>query len=120
MYFVYSKTINVASDYDYDTTDMVNYFIDQFSPLECFSECGVDSEPSDFISYIFGTSEIWFDSFAQYIGLEESIINMISYGDLSEDDLVEQISNAISSDLEKYYENHWEEFKKEYLDETSK
>lgn len=120
MYFIYSKTINIASDYNYDTIDMVNYFIDQFSLLECFSECGVDLEPADFIAYIFGTSENWFDSFAQYIGLEENIINMISEGVVSEDELVEQISNAISSDLEKYYEKHWEEFKKEYLDETSK
>ena len=32
---------------------MVNYFIDQFSLLECFSECGVDLEPADFIDYIF-------------------------------------------------------------------
>lgn len=120
MYFIYSKTINIASDYNYDIIDMVNYFIDQFSLLECFSECGVDLEPADFIAYIFGTSENWFDSFAQYIDLEKNIITMISEGVVSEDELVEQISNAISSDLEKYYEKHWEEFKKKYLDETSK
>ncbi len=120
MYFVYRKSINIASECDYDNIDMINYFIDYYSPIEYFYECGVDSEPTDFINYIFAVSEDWFDSFAQYIGLEENIINMISEGDLSEDVLVEQISNAISSDLEKYYEKHWEEFKKEYLDETSK
>ncbi len=120
MYFVYSKTINIASDYNYDTIDMVNYFIDQFNPIECFSECGIDSEPADLIAYIFGTSENWFDSFAQYIGLEESILNMISEGNLSEDELVEQISNAISTELENYYTKHWDAFKKEYLEETTK
>lgn len=120
MHFVYSKTINIASDYNYDTIDMVNYFIDQFNPIECFSECGIDSEPADLIAYIFGTSENWFDSFAQYIGLEESILNMISEGNLSEDNLIEQISNAISTELEDYYEQHWDDFKKEYLEETTK
>ena len=117
MHFVYRKEINIASDYNYDTIEMVNYFIEQFDPIECFSECGIDSEPADFIAYIFGTSENWFDSFAQYIGLEENIINMISEGNLSEDQLVEQISNAISTDLENYYTKHWEEYKKEYLEE---
>ena len=117
MHFIYRKEINIASDYNYDTIEMVNYFIDQFDPIECFSECGIDSEPADFIAYIFGTSENWFDSFAQYIGLEENIINMISEGNLSEDQLVEQISNAISTNLENYYTKHWEEYKKEYLEE---
>lgn len=118
MYFIYRKEINIASDYNYDTIAMVNYFIDQFDPIAYFSECGIDSEPADFIAYIFGTSENWFDSFAQYIGLEENIINMIYDGNLSEDQLVEQISNAISTDLENYYTKHWEEYKKEYLEET--
>lgn len=118
MYFIYRKEINIASDYNYDTIEMINYFINQFNPIECFSECGIDSEPADFIAYIFGTSENWFDSFAQYIGLEENIINIISEGNLSEDQLVEQISNAISTDLENYYIKHWEECKKEYLEET--
>ena len=117
MHFIYRKEINIASDYNYDTIEMVNYFIDQFDPIECFSECGIDSEPADFRAYIFGTSENWFDSFAQYIGLEENIINMISEGNLYEDQLVEQISNAISTDLENYYTKHWEEYKKEYLEE---
>ena len=118
MHFIYRKEINIASDYNYDTIEMVNYFIGQFNPIEYFSECGIDSEPADFIAYIFGTSENWFDSFAQYIGLEENIINMIYEGNLSEDQLVEQISNAISTDLETYYTKHWEEYKKEYLEET--
>ena len=118
MYFIYRKEINIASDYNYDTTEMINYFIGQFNPIEGFSECGIDLEPADFIAYIFGTSENWFDSFAQYIGLEENIINMISEGNLSEDELVEQISNAISTDLENYYTKHWEVYKKEYLKET--
>lgn len=120
MYFVYRREINIASDYNYDTIDMVNYFIDQFNPIECFSECGIDSEPADFVAYIFGTSENWFDSFAQYIGLEENIINMISEGNLSEDELAEQISNAVSDELENYYTKHWDDFKKEYLEETNK
>ena len=119
MYFVYSKTINIASDYNYDTIEMINYFIDQFNPIEeYFSECGIDSEPNDFIRYIFEIPESWFDSFAQYIELEENIINMISEGVMSENELVEQISNAISTDLENYYTKHWEEYKKEYLKET--
>lgn len=42
---------------------------------------------------------------------------MISEGNLSENQLVEQISNAISTDLENYYTKHWEEYKKEYLEE---
>lgn len=96
MYFVYSKTINIASDYNYDTREMINYFIDQFNPIEYFSECGIDSEPNDFVTYIFATPEYWFDAFAQYI------------------ELTEQISNAISTDLENYYTKHWEE----YLEET--
>lgn len=120
MYFVYSKTINIASDYNYDTIAMVNYFIDQFNPIEYFSECGIDSEPDDFVTYIFETSEDWFDSFTQYIGLEENIINMISEGNLSEDELAAQIYNAINTELEDYYEQHWDDFKKEYLEETNK
>ena len=120
MYFIYSKTINIASEFNYDTINVVDYFIDQFNPSEYFSECGVDSEPADFVSYIFETSENWFDSFAQYIGLEENLVNMISEGEISENDLVEQISDTIGSELENYYDKHWEEFKKEYLEETSK
>lgn len=118
MYFIYRKEINISSDYNYDTIEMINYFIDQFNPIEYFSECGIDSEPDDFVAYIFETAENWFDSFAQYIGLEENIISMISEGNLSEYELVEQISNAISIDLENYYAKHWEVYKKEYLKET--
>lgn len=53
MYFIYRKEINIASDYNYNTIEMVNYFIDQFDPIACFSECGIDSEPADFIAYIY-------------------------------------------------------------------
>lgn len=120
MYFVYSKTINIASEYNYDTRDIINYFIDYYNPIEYFNEYGVDSTPSDFVAYIFETSEDWFESFAHYIVLEKNLVDMISDGELDIDTLIEQISDTISSELETYYDQHWDEFKKEYLEEASK
>lgn len=113
MYFIYSKTINIASEINYPTQNIINFFIDNFTPIEdYFDECGVDTNSSEFISYIFETSDTWFDSFCNYIGLEENVLN-----NMYEDDIINQISDAVGDDLFDYFTKHWDEYLKEYLTE---
>lgn len=101
MHFVYTKQINIASEYNYPIDGIVDWFIKNYN-LACAFETNDISEPVDIVYAIFSTEDSWYDNFVHDYELEDDLIE-----NLSPRELVDQIEEATTDKLLDYYTKHW-------------
>lgn len=108
MYFVYQKQVNLASEYDYPTESIVNWFINNWDISATFEDLGDTATPQDIVNDIFWNPDCWYDSFVRDMELEEDITE-----NLPSDELSDQVKDVAEDLLFKYYTKHWEDLKNE-------
>ena len=108
MFFVYEKTINVASEYNYPTESIVKWFISNWDISNTFEDLGDTTTPQDIVNDIFWNPDCWYDDFVRDMDLEEDLVN-----NLPSDELASQIKDVTEDLLFKYYTEHWEDLTNE-------
>lgn len=105
MYFIYQKTFNVATEYNYDIDQIFEFFRDQYSVEEMVEEYGENVTAQDILDYIWLNPDYWYDAFLQRFDIEEEL------RELDDMDLANQICEAINERLHNYYEAAIKEYK---------
>lgn len=108
MYFVYSKQINVASEYSYDVDDIIEWFKNYIDLQDAIEAHGKDITAKDIVDDIFYEPDYWYDAFIQNLDVEQDVIDNMTSNDLSE-----QIKEVAEDKLLDYYTKCLEELKLE-------
>lgn len=104
MFFVYEKTINVASKYNYPIDDLFNWFATNWDIYTALEDLGDTATPQDIVNDIFFNPDCWYDSFVRDMDLEEDIVD-----NLPSDELAEQLRDLLEDKLLDYYTKHWKD-----------
>lgn len=107
MYFVYQKTINVASDY-YNPKTILQWFKNYIDITDYQDMYGDKTTGKDIVDEIFYNYENWIDKFCIAFTLDKDLIDNAFM-----DEIVEQIKEAIKDKLEDHYNKVLKELKDE-------
>lgn len=107
MYFVYQKTLNIATECNYDIDQIFEFFRDRYTVEEMVEEYGEDVTVRSILDYIWLNPDFWYDAFLQRFDLEEELC------ELDEGDLSNQICEAVNERLRNYYEVAIKEYKED-------
>ena len=108
MYFVYTKQINVASEYSYDVDDIIEWFKNYIDLQDAIEAHGKDITAKDIVDDIFYEPDYWYDAFIQNLDIEQDVIDNMTSNDISE-----QIKEVAEDKLLDYYTKCLEELKLE-------
>lgn len=108
MYFVYTKQINVASEYSYDVDDIIEWFKNYIDLQDTIEAHGKDITAKDIVDDIFYEPDYWYDAFIQNLDVEQDVIDNMTSNDISE-----QIKEVAEDKLLDYYTKCLEELKLE-------
>ena len=108
MYFVYTKQINVASEYSYDVDDIIEWFKNYIDLQDAIEAHGKDITAKDIVADIFYEPDYWYDAFIQNLDVEQDVIDNMTSNDISE-----QIKEVAEDKLLDYYTKCLEELKLE-------
>lgn len=108
MYFVYTKQINVASEYSYDVDDIIEWFKNYIDLQDAIEAHGKDITAKDIVDDIFYEPDYWYDAFIQNLDVEQDVIDNMTSNDISE-----QIKEVAEDKLLDYYTKCLEELKLE-------
>lgn len=106
MYFVYSKQINVASEYSYDVDDIIEWFKNYIDLQDAIEAHGKDITAKDIVDDIFYEPDYWYDAFIQNLDVEQDVVDNMTPSDISE-----QIKEVAEDKLLDYYTKCLEELK---------
>lgn len=109
MRFFYKKELSIASDWNYDNSIIINWFINKFDPIEYLKDYYGDLDPDYLVDIIFDNVDEWDISFMTELGIEQGVQDNIS-----NEDLIEQLEENIKTNLVNYYKSKWDEFVLEY------
>lgn len=109
MHFFYKKELLIASDWNYDNSIIINWFIDKFDPIEYLKDYYGDLDPDYLVDIIFTNVDEWGTSFMTELGIEQDVQDNISY-----EDLIEQLEENVKTHLVEYYRSKWNKFVLEY------
>lgn len=98
MYFVYSKQINVASEYSYNVESIIEWFQNYIDGDYIKTVYEKDVTARDIVNDIFCEPDEWHDDFVQNFDIEQDIIDNLTQNDLSK-----QIEEVAEDKLLDYY-----------------
>lgn len=98
MYFIYPKSLNIASEYNYNNKDIVNFFKKIYNTDSIFSIYDSDVTAQEIVDDIWMNPEAWYDSFIDQFQIEQEVLD-----NLDSDEVIDQINEAINSDLVSYF-----------------
>ena len=108
MYFVYQKSINIASEYSYNVESIIEWlqtYIDGNYIKEVYDK---DVTAVDIVYDIFCVLFEWYDAFVQNFDVEQDVID-----NMSQEDLSRQIEEVAKDKLLDYYTKYLKELKLE-------
>ena len=106
MYFVYQKSINVASKYSYDVESIIEWFQNYIDGDYIKTVYDKDITARDIVDDIFYNPDDWYDDFVQKFDIEQEILDHITQNDLSL-----QIEEVAKDKLFDSYTKYLEELK---------
>lgn len=105
MHFVYQKTINVASEDNYNPNKLFEWFRYSIDADDTIEQYGKETTAQDIVDDIFYKPDNWYDGFIRYFDLGQDVIDNVTPTDISE-----QIREAIEDKLLDYYTKYLQEF----------
>ena len=108
MYFIYQKSINVASKYSYDVESIIEWFQNYIDGDYIKTVYEKDITAKDIVDDIFYNPDDWYDDFIQSFNVEPDVIDNMTQNDLSH-----QIEEVAEDKLLDYYTKYLEELKLE-------
>lgn len=108
MYFVYQKSISIASEYSYNVESIIEWFKNYIDGdyIKTVYEKAVTAR--DIVDDIFCEPDEWYDAFVQNFDVEQDVIDNMSQNDLSR-----QIEEVAKDKLLDYYTKYLKELKLE-------
>lgn len=108
MYFVYQKSISIASEYSYNVESIIEWFKNYIDGdyIKTVYEKAVTAR--DIVDDIFCEPDEWYDAFVQNFDVEQDVID-----NMSQEDLSRQIEEVAKDKLLDYYTKYLEELKLE-------